>query len=265
MPLQIYTDGGFRASAGGVGGWAYLFVDDRQGQIGSDAGVLITDTPAGGEYLAIIKALRAARDAGHREVAVYCDCTGVVNQLAGRAGVSSLRIPPPLPAGNRAPRGLRRRDRRLRLPRPPSHPGRRRPRLRGGRPAHRGRVPGAVVAQEQRRGPAGLAGGPGGARGRGVGMMVDLTPEEARICLLAIVKAEFAAQWGGAPRPWGHDQCEVISGLLAKFGIPDTETITLICPSCGRIQRVDRTAYLTLSPSAATPTPAGERPARAIP
>lgn len=94
MALQIYTDGGFRATAGGVGGWAYIFVDDRQGQIGSDAGVLVTDTPAGGEYLAIIKALRAARDAGHREVAVYCDCTGVVNQLAGRAGVSSLRILP---------------------------------------------------------------------------------------------------------------------------------------------------------------------------
>jgi len=94
MALQIYTDGGFRATAGGVGGWAYLFVDDRQGQVGSDAGVLVTDTPAGGEYLAIIKALRAARDAGHREVAVYCDCTGVVNQLAGRAGVSPLRILP---------------------------------------------------------------------------------------------------------------------------------------------------------------------------
>ena len=33
-------------------------------------------------------------DAGAREVAVYSDCTGVVNHLAGRAGVSSLRILP---------------------------------------------------------------------------------------------------------------------------------------------------------------------------
>jgi len=73
---------------------------------------------------------------------------------------------------------------------------------------------------------------------------IELTPTEAGICLLAIIKAEFAAQWGGAPRPWGHDQREVISGLLAKFGIPDTETLTLACPVCGRVQRVDRTAYL---------------------
>lgn len=94
MALQIYTDGGYRETAGGVGGWAYLFVDDRQGQVGSDAGVLVTDTPAGGEYLAIIKALRAARDAGYREVAVYSDCTGVVNHLAGRAGVFSPRVLP---------------------------------------------------------------------------------------------------------------------------------------------------------------------------
>ena len=34
-------------------------------------------------------------------------------------------------------------------------------------------------------------------------MMVDLTPAEAGICLLAIVKAEFAAGWEGTPRPWG--------------------------------------------------------------
>jgi len=94
MALQIYTDGGFRATAGGVGGWAYIFVDDRQGQVGADAGVLVTDTPAGGEYLAIIKALRAARDAGYREVAVYSDCTGVVNHLAGRARVFSPRVLP---------------------------------------------------------------------------------------------------------------------------------------------------------------------------
>lgn len=84
----------FRQNAGGVGGWAYIFVDDRQGQVGSDAGVLVTDTPTGGEYLAIIKALRAARDAGYREVVVYSDCTGVVNHLAGRARVFSPRVLP---------------------------------------------------------------------------------------------------------------------------------------------------------------------------
>ena len=31
--------------------------------------------------------------------------------------------------------------------------------------------------------------------------MVDLTPAEAGICLLAIVRAEFAAGWEGTPPP----------------------------------------------------------------
>lgn len=75
-------------------------------------------------------------------------------------------------------------------------------------------------------------------------MMVDLTPEEARICLLAIVKAEFAAGWEGTPRPWGAASRGMITRLLAKLGIPDTEVLTLACPVCGRVQRVDRTAYL---------------------
>ncbi len=75
-------------------------------------------------------------------------------------------------------------------------------------------------------------------------MMVDLTPAEARLCLLAVVKIEFAAGWDGTPRPWGAASREVIPRLLAKLGIPDTEVLTLVCPSCGRTQRVDRTAYL---------------------
>ncbi len=75
-------------------------------------------------------------------------------------------------------------------------------------------------------------------------MMVDLTPAEAGICLLAIVKAEFAAGWESTPRPWGAASRGMITRLLAKLGIPDTEVLTLACPVCGRVQRVDRTAYL---------------------
>ena len=76
-------------------------------------------------------------------------------------------------------------------------------------------------------------------------MMVDLTPAEAGICLLAIVKVEFAAGWEGTPRPWGAASRGMITQLLAKLGIPDTEVLTLACPVCGREQRVGRADYLT--------------------
>jgi ribonuclease HI len=94
MPLQIYADGGYREAAGGVGGWGYLFLEEDGTLVATAGGVLVTDTPAGGEYTAIIKALRAAQDAGYREVEVYNDCSGVVNHLTGQARILSPRVIP---------------------------------------------------------------------------------------------------------------------------------------------------------------------------
>jgi ribonuclease HI len=94
MPLQIYADGGYREAAGGVGGWGYLFLEEDGTLVASAGGVQVTDSPTGGEYTAIIKALRAAQDAGYQEVEVYSDCTGVVNHLAGRARILSPRVIP---------------------------------------------------------------------------------------------------------------------------------------------------------------------------
>lgn len=75
-------------------------------------------------------------------------------------------------------------------------------------------------------------------------MTLELTPAEAGICCLAIIKADIAAGWGCIPRPWVDAPREEINRLLVKLGIPDTEVLTLACPVCGRVQRVDRTAYL---------------------
>lgn len=94
MPLQIYADGGYREAAGGVGGWGYLFLEEDGTQVASAGGVQVTDSPTGGEYTAIIKALRAAQDAGYREVEVYSDNLGIVDHLTGRARILSPRVIP---------------------------------------------------------------------------------------------------------------------------------------------------------------------------
>jgi ribonuclease HI len=94
MSLLIYADGGYRETAGGVGGWGYLFLEEDGTLVAAEGGVQVTDTPAGGEYTAIIKALRAAQDAGYREVEIYNDCSGVVNHLTGQARVLSPRVIP---------------------------------------------------------------------------------------------------------------------------------------------------------------------------
>lgn len=94
MPLQIYADGGYREAAGGVGGWGYLFLEEDGTLVASAGGVQVTDSPTGGEYTAIIKALRAAQDAGYQEVEVYNDNSGIVDHLTGRARILSPRVIP---------------------------------------------------------------------------------------------------------------------------------------------------------------------------
>ena len=94
MPIQIYADGGYREAAGGVGGWGYLFLEEDGTLVASAGGVQVTDSPTGGEYTAIIKALRAAQDAGYQEVEVYNDNSGIVDHLTGRARILSPRVIP---------------------------------------------------------------------------------------------------------------------------------------------------------------------------
>jgi len=74
--------------------------------------------------------------------------------------------------------------------------------------------------------------------------MVELTPAEVGICLLAITKVEIAAGWGCLQNPWVDAPREEINRLLAKLGIPADDEILLACPVCGREQVVERADYL---------------------
>lgn len=76
-------------------------------------------------------------------------------------------------------------------------------------------------------------------------MTLELTPEEAGICCLAIIKADIAAGWGCIPRPWVDASREEINRLLVKLGLPADDELLLACPVCGREQRVGRADYLT--------------------
>lgn len=74
--------------------------------------------------------------------------------------------------------------------------------------------------------------------------MVELTPDEVGICLVAVIKAEAAARWRCIPDPWVDASQEEINQLLDKLGIPGDDETLLVCPACGREQSVPRDDYL---------------------
>ncbi len=74
--------------------------------------------------------------------------------------------------------------------------------------------------------------------------MVELTKTEAGICLLGIIKAGIAADWGCLPKPWVDASDDEIAALLTKLGLPADDELLLICPVCGREQTVPRSDYI---------------------
>ena len=74
--------------------------------------------------------------------------------------------------------------------------------------------------------------------------MVNLTRDEAGICLLAIIKAEIAAQWRCIPNPWVDASPEDLNQLKDKLCSFCDDEILLECPVCGRTQSVPRADYL---------------------
>lgn len=74
-------------------------------------------------------------------------------------------------------------------------------------------------------------------------MTVRLTDHEAGICLLAVIKVDIAARWGALPRPWIEASDDEIIALIAKLGLPADDELLLVCPVCGREQRVERADF----------------------
>ena len=91
-PVEIHTDG---ASRGNPGPAAFAFVmRPPEGEPGEQAGPLGSATNNFAEYTALIRALAAANEHGHREVVIFSDSELMVKQLNGIYRVKNEQIKP---------------------------------------------------------------------------------------------------------------------------------------------------------------------------